>query len=89
MTIGNTALQENCASPEQFLCKECDFKATFKRDRLNMGMKGEKDNNYYQLFNFRNAVHNKNVCHRDLKLETILLMKKTPKSLVKITDFGF
>ena len=53
-----------------------------------MGMKGEKDNNYYQLCNFRNAVHNKNVCHRDLKLENILLMKKSPKSLVKITDFG-
>ena len=43
---------------------------------------------FYQISHTIAYLHDKNVCHRDLKLENILLMKKSPKSLVKITDFG-
>jgi len=43
---------------------------------------------FYQISHTIAYLHSKNVCHRDLKLENILLMKKSPKSLVKITDFG-
>ena len=31
--------------------------------------------------------HSKNVCHKDLKLENILLMDLGPTGLVKVTDF--
>jgi len=33
-------------------------------------------------------MHSKNVCHKDLKLENILLMDLGPTGLVKVTDFG-
>ena len=33
-------------------------------------------------------LHDNRVCHRDIKLENILLAEKKKTSLVKITDFG-
>merc|ERR1712025_354704 len=33
-------------------------------------------------------LHKRKVCHRDLKLENILMMDKSTSSLLKITDFG-
>ena len=43
---------------------------------------------FYQICHTIAYLHGKNVCHRDLKLENILLMKRHPNSLIKITDFG-
>jgi serine/threonine protein kinase len=33
-------------------------------------------------------LHDNNVCHRDLKLENILMSRRSKSSLIKITDFG-
>ena len=43
---------------------------------------------FFQICHTITYLHQKNVCHRDLKLENILLMSSSPTSLVKITDFG-
>jgi len=43
---------------------------------------------FYQICHTIAYLHSKNVCHRDLKLENILLMEPGPNSLVKVTDFG-
>merc|ERR1719508_457607 len=43
---------------------------------------------FYQISHTIAYLHSKNVCHRDLKLENILLMEHDPASLVKVTDFG-
>eukprot|EP00092_Neocalanus_flemingeri_P027694 GFUD01030059.1.p1 GENE.GFUD01030059.1~~GFUD01030059.1.p1 ORF type:complete len:517 (+),score=176.52 GFUD01030059.1:90-1640(+) len=43
---------------------------------------------FYQISHTIAYLHSKNVCHRDLKLENILLMEPGPSSLVKVTDFG-
>ena len=32
-------------------------------------------------------MHGENICHRDLKLEIILMMNNSPTSRVKTTDF--
>ncbi|CUM66863.1 uncharacterized protein PRCAT00004547001 [Priceomyces carsonii] len=43
---------------------------------------------FFQIVIGLQAVHSLNLCHRDLKLENILLADKK-KSLIKLTDFGF
>merc|ERR1719233_554645 len=43
---------------------------------------------FYQICHTIAHLHQRNVCHRDLKLENILLMSNAPDSLIKITDFG-
>ena len=43
---------------------------------------------FFQLSHTIAYLHSKHVCHRDLKLENILLMEPGPASLVKVTDFG-
>ena len=44
-----------------------------------------------QFYHIARAVaflHSKNVCHRDLKLENILLLESGPTCRIKVTDFG-
>ena len=43
---------------------------------------------FYQISHATVHLHAKCVCHRDLKLENILLMMNSCNSLLKITDFG-
>ena len=43
---------------------------------------------FYQIAHAIAFLHSKNICHRDLKLENILLLKAGPKSRIKVTDFG-
>jgi serine/threonine protein kinase len=43
---------------------------------------------FFQISHTIAYLHSKNVCHRDLKLENILLMGSGPRSLIKVTDFG-
>ena len=33
-------------------------------------------------------MHDNNVCHRDMKLENILLSQRSKTGLIKVTDFG-
>lgn len=43
---------------------------------------------FKQLFGAVEAMHQKNISHRDLKLENILMMDLTDRDLCKVTDFG-
>jgi len=43
---------------------------------------------FFQISHAIAYLHKKHVCHRDLKLENILMMDNSPSSLLKITDFG-
>ena len=43
---------------------------------------------FFQISHTIAYMHSKNVCHKDLKLENILLMDLGPTGLVKVTDFG-
>jgi len=43
---------------------------------------------FYQISHAIAFLHSKNICHRDLKLENILLAKSGPTNRIKVTDFG-
>lgn len=43
---------------------------------------------FYQILSGIEYLHAHNVCHRDIKLENILMADKSKTSLIKITDFG-
>jgi len=43
---------------------------------------------FYQILSAVEYLHEMNVCHRDIKLENILLAEKNKVGLIKITDFG-
>jgi len=43
---------------------------------------------FLQIVDAVDYLHSKNVCHRDLKLENLLLAQFKPFSLVKVSDFG-
>ena len=43
---------------------------------------------FYQIAHAVAFLHSKNVCHRDLKLENILLLESGPTCRIKVTDFG-
>lgn len=43
---------------------------------------------FYQISHAIAYLHTKKVCHRDLKLENILMIESSSTSLLKITDFG-
>ena len=43
---------------------------------------------FYQIAHAIAFLHSKNICHRDLKLENILLANSGPTSRIKVTDFG-
>ena len=43
---------------------------------------------FYQIAHAIAFLHSKNICHRDLKLENILLAEPGPTSRIKVTDFG-
>merc|ERR1719450_816891 len=43
---------------------------------------------FYQISHAIAYLHRNKVCHRDLKLENILMMNSSPGCLLKITDFG-
>ena len=43
---------------------------------------------FFQINHTIAYMHSKNICHKDLKLENILLMDLGPTGLVKVTDFG-
>ena len=42
----------------------------------------------YQIVHAIAFLHSRNICHRDLKLENILLETPGPTSRIKVTDFG-
>jgi 5'-AMP-activated protein kinase catalytic alpha subunit len=43
---------------------------------------------FYQVLSAVSYAHNQHICHRDLKLENILIKQSTTLALVKIADFG-
>lgn len=43
---------------------------------------------FHQILSAVGYAHNQHICHRDLKLENILLKGVSTLSLVKIADFG-
>ena len=43
---------------------------------------------FLQILHATKYMHEKNVCHRDFKLENILMTKKSRTARLKITDFG-
>jgi len=43
---------------------------------------------FYQVVDAVKHLHNNHICHRDLKLENLLLAQDKPFSLVKVSDFG-
>jgi len=43
---------------------------------------------FFQIVDAVNYLHSKQVCHRDLKLENLLLAQSKTFSLVKVSDFG-
>ena len=43
---------------------------------------------FYQVVECVRFLHSRQVCHRDLKLENLLLASPGARSLVKVTDFG-
>ena len=43
---------------------------------------------FYQICHTIAYLHSQNICHRDLKLANILLMKPNPEALLKVSDFG-
>ena len=43
---------------------------------------------FYQIAHAIAFLHSKKICHRDLKLENILLVKSGPTSRIKVADFG-
>ena len=56
---GSTYAEEigiDVESIDQYKRKEDHTEEAVRCEYCNMGMKGEKDNYYYQLCNFRNAV---------------------------------
>ena len=44
---------------------------------------------FYQIVHCVQYLHSRAVCHRDLKLENILLTNSKDLSIMKVTDFGF
>ena len=44
---------------------------------------------FYQIVHCIKYLHSRAVCHRDLKLENILLTNKKDYSVIKVADFGF
>ena len=43
---------------------------------------------FYQLFRGLAYCHSKNVWHRDIKQENVLVFRQAPETLVKLSDFG-
>ena len=43
---------------------------------------------FYQIVSAVSFAHNHHICHRDLKLENILLKNKSSVEIVKVADFG-
>ena len=41
-----------------------------------------------KIFSVINHMHSKGIVHRDLKLENILFLDKSPDSEIKLIDFG-
>jgi len=41
-----------------------------------------------KIFSVINHMHSKGIVHRDLKLENILFLNKSPDSEIKLIDFG-
>eukprot|EP00092_Neocalanus_flemingeri_P085896 GFUD01108151.1.p1 GENE.GFUD01108151.1~~GFUD01108151.1.p1 ORF type:complete len:278 (+),score=109.41 GFUD01108151.1:92-835(+) len=57
----------------------------YKRNRLN---ERTAKLQFYQVVDTVRYLHSKQVCHRDLKLENLLLAEPGPHSLVMVSDFG-
>lgn len=44
---------------------------------------------FYQMMHAMNYYHSRNICHRDIKLENILVDYDSSQKTTKIIDFGF
>jgi len=64
------------------------FDQVIKESDENILTESNSKLRFYQISHATAYLHNENVCHRDLKLENILMMNSSPTCQLKIADFG-
>lgn len=72
-----------------FVMEHCSGGNLFEKLMREKGF----DEDYTRLILFQivyavNHLHNRGICHRDLRLENFLIMSKSKQNIVKLADFG-